>query len=457
MSQANEQQIQIARKYFRRAEEVASVGNYDYGIELYLEGVRIWPNSIEEAHAPLRKLGILRYDTGGKKPSLKDKLAGKGKEPIDQLIHAESLFAKDPFSTELTEKFIDAAVKCKLDELAIWLSKILLSELKPLDKKPFSTLIHLKDIFASFKLYQEAAMACKLAKEMKPGNFALEDELKELLANLTIQQGQYDTDENFRKAIKDREKQENVQQANATHKSESFKSKEVSELEDRLENTPDSQALRLEYAKKAARLGDQQLFEKACRQLDGWYRETKEFAYQKALGEVIIRDLKDKAHAIRTGGSPEDSRERYIQLRKKLSDVELHHFKGCAENYPTELQYVYELAVRYVKHRQYDEAIPLLQKAQRRPALKNNAMYMLGLCFFHKKWFTDAIEIFENMIEGAADKSSDIFKEVRYHLALAYEHEGNLQAAFDTFRKLAHEDFSYKDISKRIDALRTKI
>ena len=63
-----------ARAFFNRAEEVASTDNFDYAIDLYLEGLRLSPDALEDGHAPLRRLALIRQGKGGKKPSMVEKM-----------------------------------------------------------------------------------------------------------------------------------------------------------------------------------------------------------------------------------------------------------------------------------------------------------------------------------------------------------------------------------------------
>ena len=63
-----------ARAFFQRAEEVASTNNFDYAIELYLDGLRLSPDALEDGHAPLRQLGLIRQGRGGK--ALEERRAG---------------------------------------------------------------------------------------------------------------------------------------------------------------------------------------------------------------------------------------------------------------------------------------------------------------------------------------------------------------------------------------------
>ena len=454
--------IESARAFFKRAEEVASADNFDYAIELYIGGIKKWPEAIEEGHQPLMKLALLRSATGGKKPSIKDRLTKKdGKDAIDELAYAEYLLAKDPDNINYAEMVINAARKGGYNKLVAWMSRRLLSHLKSMDKRPYSTLMTLIDSFAGIELYEEAVLACRMAKEAKPSNLELDDEMKNLMAKQTILKGRYDSDEGFTKSIKNREAQEALQQKDAIHKTVDFKTKEVQELEMALNKTPNSQSVRLEYAKKASKLGDAKLFMDVCKKLDNWYHEDHDFSYQKMLGEIIISNLRDKIrtlkHSINENGKDEKSIARLRELTNKLFEAEIQHFKGCVENYPTELKYTYELGTRLMHKKQFDEAIPLFQKSQKRPALKVASMNMLGMCFFNKGWFSDAIDIFTDALKNHPSTDDDIYKETRYNLARAFEHEGKLEDALEIYRRLAQLDFSFRDVSERVNKIRENL
>ncbi|OXU14266.1 tetratricopeptide repeat protein [Sedimentisphaera salicampi] len=451
-----------ARAFFNRAEEVASVDNYDYAVELYIEGIRRWPEAVEEGHKPLRKLALLRQADGGKKPGIKERFSKTSfKDPVEELTHAEYLFSKDPENVGYAEMIIKAARKGGFNEVLEWISKLLLYIVKNKEKRPFSTLMQLKEAFSSIEHYEEAAYACRLAKQAKPGDMNLDDEIKNLMAKQTIQKGRYDTGDDYRKAVQDMDKQEELQQKDAVHKTDSYRVKEVQQLEERLKQTPDSQNLRLEYAKKAAQLEDPKLFMEVCQKLNNWHKETRDFAYQRALGEIIIRDLKAKIRHtksdIETHGKTEKNTARLRELVQKLSEAELQHYTGCVENYPTEANYKYELGVRLMQKKKYDEAIPLFQKSRNRPSLRISSLNMLGMCFFNKGWYADAVDIFEEALKQHTSDYDDIYKELRYNLARALEHGRRFQQAYNIYRKLAQLDYSYRDVSTRVNKLRAQL
>jgi len=44
---------------------------------------------------------------------------------------------------------------------------------------------------------------------------------------------------------------------------------------------------------------------------------------------------------------------------------------------------------------------------------------------------------------------------LRYNLARAYEEHGQKEKALELYRKIAQVDFAYRDVSQRVDRLRT--
>ena len=134
--------------------------------------------------------------------------------------------------------------------------------------------------------------------------------------------------------------------------------------------------------------------------------------------------------------------------------MELEHYGKCVKNYPTDLQVKYEYGVRLLGHKRYDEAIPLLQDAQKDPRHKISAMDKIGLCFFKKGWYADSVDVFKQAIEAYQIKDDRIAKELRYNLARAYEEQGQTEQALEIYRKIAQLDFGFRDVRGRVDKLR---
>jgi tetratricopeptide (TPR) repeat protein len=124
------------------------------------------------------------------------------------------------------------------------------------------------------------------------------------------------------------------------------------------------------------------------------------------------------------------------------------------ENYPTDLNAKYEYGLRLVNNERYDEAIPLFQEAQKDPRRKIAAMDKIGLCFYMKGWLADAIDVFTRAIDSYEIKDDTVGKELRYNLARVYEQQGDAEKALEIYRKIAQTDFTFKDVSQRVEKLR---
>jgi tetratricopeptide (TPR) repeat protein len=118
------------------------------------------------------------------------------------------------------------------------------------------------------------------------------------------------------------------------------------------------------------------------------------------------------------------------------------------------MRFKYEYGRCLIKNKQFDQAIPMFQDARNDPRLKALSMDKMGLCFLLKGWHEDAIDIFNDALKECQVQDSAITKDIRYNLARAYEASNQTAKAIEFYRKLAQTDFSYKDVSQRLDKLR---
>ncbi|MEJ2647585.1 MAG: hypothetical protein P8016_04140 [Sedimentisphaerales bacterium] len=134
--------------------------------------------------------------------------------------------------------------------------------------------------------------------------------------------------------------------------------------------------------------------------LESTYKTTNDFSFKQRAGQIKIKQLKRKIrHAksiLQTNQANEPAKAAMEQLQAQLNNVELEHYRLCMENYPTNLGAKFDYALRLVRTKRYDEAIPLFQEAQKDPKRRISSQNQTGLCFFMKGWYADAIDILEN-------------------------------------------------------------
>src|SRR4051794_15593155 len=90
-----------AKDFFDRGATVAGTGNYEYAIEMFLQGFALDPDAVE-AHQTLRDISMKRKASGGKTLGMIEsmKLKRSGKDDKLNMLNAEKLLAYDPGNTD---------------------------------------------------------------------------------------------------------------------------------------------------------------------------------------------------------------------------------------------------------------------------------------------------------------------------------------------------------------------
>ena len=451
--------LEKAMAFFSRAEQVAATDNFDYAIDMYIEGLRRAPDALGQGHKPLRHNALIRQGKGGKKPSMIDKMKhSRGKSPLDNMLNAEYLLAKDPDNLSFAESMLKAAVAGGYSKTALWIADLLFEASKASEKPNLQTFLLLKDSFSALEQYDKAVSACSYVVRLKPNDGALADELKNLSASMAVKKGRYEEQGDFRNSIKDREKQEKLQAQQNVVKSDDYKITAVKDARAALAKQPGLTNNIIKLADALADMHNDQAGAEAVRVLEDAYKKSSDFSIKRHQGLLKIKLLKQKLRNAKTQAEARsgesNAKALLAEAGKSLLNAELEHYRLCVENYPTDLRMKYEYGIRLMRSGKYDEAIPLLQEARNEPGHKISAMSKIGMCFFLKGWFSDAVETFKEAIDAHEFKDDSMAKELLYNLSRGYEQQGLSTDALDSYRKLAQMDFGYKDVRKRIDKLR---
>lgn len=451
--------IERAIVFFERARQVADTDNFDYAIDMYIEGLRRAPDTLEEGHIALRKIALIRQGKGGKKPSIKARMKlNSGKTPLDKMLNTETLLAKDPDNLQYAEALLSSAVAGGYTRTAEWIAQLVFDANLASEKPSLAAYILLKDSYTELRLFAKAVKACKCAIDIKPDDEFLRQELRDLSARMTMQNGKYEQEGNFTKSIKDRNKQHEMYSKQRLIKTVDIQKKTLQEAKQAVLEDPKSPVNILKLAQILFDNGTKDGFKQAVKILRDAYSRSDNFSFRRREGELVIKRLTLQVRQLQVDikDDPENStlKNDLVLTQNKLSKAQTQHFKACVDHYPTDTGMKYEYAICLIKDQQFDEAIPLLQLAQRDPRRKLAAMDETGLCFFLKGWYADAIDIFNKAIDLCEVKDSDVAKDLRYNLARSFEEDGQTEKAYEIYRKLAQLDFGYKDVKQRVDRLR---
>lgn len=456
---ADTQALAEARAFFAKARTAAEKKQYDFAIDMYLDGLIRTPDALEEGHLPLCELGLQRRGQGGKGPSMFDRVRRmRGRTPLEQMLNAEYLFVKNPDNMAYAEAMLKAAIDGGYKRTAHWIANLIFQTNNALEKPSLQTYLLLKDCYKSLGEYDKAVAACQRASRMKPDDKDLADECKNLSAELAMSKGKYNGQGDFRQSIRDQETQAKLYVQDRVVKTQDYRASAVEDARAAYVREPEQPKNVFTLTDALADLETEEAENEAIQLLEDLYVSRQNFSFKERAGRLRIRQIKRQLREVgrQLEAQPQEAQAlaRQSELTAKLNDTELEHYRLCVENYPTDLAAKYEYAVRLVQNNRYNEAIPLFQEAQRDPRRKIQALNMTGSCFFLKGWYADAIDVFRQAIDAYEIKVDGLAKEMRYNLARAYEEQGQKDIALETYRKIAQLDFGYKDVGARVDRLR---
>ena len=452
-----------ARDYFSKADKVAYTLNYDYAIELYLDGISFWPTALQEGHFKLRDISIRRLAAGGKKSGFGDGSKYKkisGKTPRDAMLKAEYLLSKEPNNGGYMADFVKAAYDAGFSDVCHWMADVLFDANLKSSKPDFKTFILLMETYEKIESYKRAVQACQNAVMLKPKDSALRDRLRDLSATATMKQGKYDGEGDFRESIKDREEQEQLhaEQEHMTNEDVQRRSIASAKLEYDEDNTNQRSIDKYVTALCATDLVENENI--AVKVLEQAYTNSKQFYFKQRANEIIMRQQKRQLRELqdqyKADPKNKDAARKLREHSVQMLEFELKHYILCVENHPTDRRYKFELGKRYLKAKKLDEAIPLFQESRGDPRYRTQSLSYIGQCFFYKKWYMDAIESFQEAFENLDNKESAMAKELLYNLGRANEADGNDTEALANYRKVAQLDFNFRDARDRVDTLRKK-
>jgi hypothetical protein len=465
MTETTEQQSPYEGKgkaFFDRADQVAETGNWDFAIELYIEGLTREPDAMERGHKPLRQVSMQRAIKGGKPAGMIDKLKhGGGKGAIGQMTNAEYLLAKEPGNVQYMMQILKAARSLELTPVVKWIADLALqTQLQPWQteqKKPSRNVCwQLTEAFESIEDYDGAEQACYLTCVAAPNVNEYQNKQQELAAKKTIQKGRYDEEGDFTKGVKDLEKQKELIQSESAVKSKSFLEQQIEKTRSAYLADPTDQQAVNKYVEALLRMNDESYENEAIDILRKAYDDTKTYLFKMKIGDLRIKQYKRRYQAKLEQGDKEAA----TKIAKDQLAFELEEYTERTVNYPTDLGLKYELGVRQFIASKFDaskidDAISSLQQAQRDPRRRVQALNYLGLAFRRKEWLQEAIDTFNRALEN--EMPEERTKELRYNLADAYEANNQLAEAQEQFSAVAQIDYNYKDTRDRLDKVRKQL
>ena len=277
---------------------------------------------------------------------------------------------------------------------------------------------------------------------------------KNLAADLTLKRGAYERAGSSRELVKDVATQERLERESRIHKTEDDLTREARELKDKLQaNAKDGRARR----RLAEILAKQEHYAEAEQLLQiGLATDENAGELRDRIGDLKLAEIDREIGKLtaRAAGDPNPNLKDDLELLKgDRAKQELAEFRRRASERPTDFALQYQLGRALVDASEFDEAIGAFQKSVKDPKTPRLAA-QARRCFQRK----GLLDLAEKQLKTALEESapaSERGKSILYNLGLIAEQAGRKSDAFTWFSRIYEADIAYRDVAKKIEALRS--
>jgi tetratricopeptide (TPR) repeat protein len=455
----SEEDQKKAKVFFDRGVAVAGTGNWEYAVEMFVQGLSIDADSVE-AHKQLRDISMKRKASGGKSMGYFEamKLKRPTKEDKQNMLNNEKLLAYDPGETSYMIGMLQNAFRAGFFDSALWIGPILQKAIADSAKPDANKFIILKDVYKGLGQWKLATDACHHAAAMRPDDMDLQTELKHLAAQDTMNRGNYNTGKSFRDSIKDMAGQKKLMVTDSDVRTSDQMSGVIADAKAEYEANPEIPGKITKYVEALVKTDKPDFENMAIDVLQKAYDETKQFRYRLGIGQIVIRQLSRTERTMRAQviANPNDKglNADYRVFAREKAEKELEEYLLWAENYPTELKYKFDAARRLFDLSRYGEAIPIFQDARRDPKFKVEASVYLGRAFLEAGFADEAVDTLKVVIDEYQLRGDTRSIDMTYWYARALEAKPDIPAALKQYSQVAQWNFTFRDVQARIKRLK---
>lgn len=460
-----------AKVFWDRAGVVHESGNYEYAMQLWLNGLAWDPTNFESVRSFLRSADAFLQENPKGKLDKGTRSGLNAKGDVRKFVEALLDFGIRKMDATAALRVTEAAAKIGVKQAGTLLGQHALA-LAQQDGKPRKDMfVKLLDAFEMLEAFNLAAQAGEIAQRMDPSDGALQARVRNMLAKNTMTQGGFDEsgeEGGFRRNIRDADKQLRLEQEDSVAKTGSVKDQIVARVEQEYAERPGDLPTVTKYVKALLDRGKPADELKAMAVLGKAYKESGQFRFRKMSGEIqvkrAVKNLEKLRAAAAAGDNPEAA-EKLAGAEAALKKMQLEELKLQVENYPTDLPMKFELGKILASMGDHDGAIEQFQQAQDDAKIRRHVQLEMGRSFLALGgWDDAAVGTFRGGLEGIADDTTPLGMELRYGLLCALQskatNDRSAEAADEADRiaaGIAMQKFNFRDVRERREQIKALI
>jgi tetratricopeptide (TPR) repeat protein len=463
MSLKNEGDLSPAgRNQLSRAKAAIQAKNTDYAITLLQSILKEEPLFLD-GRKLLRYIEIQKYKAQG---SFARQMAGmrlsgglmkigsNKKTPEEQLIQAEEILVQDPFNHKANAQLGDAGMVLGYPEFKCFAYEIL-RESKPGDK---TILTQLAEAYMAAGEPAKAEKIYEQILEVDPKDGDALSGFKNASAAHASKTGGWETSGgDYRKVIKDIDQAKELEQQSKAVKSEEG----IEELIAANFEKHQAQPTNPNHSKAIAALFLQKGDLPSSIQ---WYEHAFEAggrtdsSLEKVIGDLKLKTTEQELQALREQLAALTIPEEKMHMQglvdgkeRELNEVRLAMAEARVKSQPNEGEFRYDLGEALFKVGQYKRAVEELQHSLKQPAVRYQALNLMGQAFMKRGMHDFAIKQLMTA-EGELPVMDALKKEIVYNLGLVYEVTKQPEKALEQWKKIYEVDMGYRDVAARVEA-----
>jgi tetratricopeptide (TPR) repeat protein len=456
-----DQKKKIAADCFRKGNDAMEKKNFDYAVEMYRSSVQLVPDNLMFRQT-LRGCERYLYDNNKKGATfakLRLRLRGiRGKirrarsksnwAALDQA--AETGLTLNPWNSQLNADMGDACLNLGFTEIALFGYANAVEN----DPENRNYLEKLGDLYETRGNYAKAIECWKKISKLYPNEGQVRAKITGLEATRVMDHGGYEgakTTQEVKKSAYD-----DYRLTGDRHVPDAVSGPGVSIEADLLRAIRKNPADKGSYLKLADHYRKQKDFERAEATLQKAFESTgsADLNIRQIMEDVELDRRRYEIELGRNVATDEAGKKNIEGLKRELHQREIEIFSARVERYPMDAGLKYDLAMRYIKSKDFKKAIPLLQQAtvdQRREAKVRVA---LGKCFIAEK----QIKLGRYQLEKSIEKLNphddpDLYCEASYILGRLCEDANDIEKAEKCYSDVLSVNYDYKDARARLERL----
>jgi tetratricopeptide (TPR) repeat protein len=450
-----------AQVFFDRGKTVCDTGNFEYAIDMYIEGLAVDPENTE-AHQSLRDVSLRRKASGEKDMGMMAKMKmPKAKDDKQTMLNSEKLLAYSPGDTDRMLAVMQSAYRAGFFDTVLWISPILLRANAEQKKPDFKKFTALRDVYHALERFDSASEAAQYALTMRPDDFDLTQDMKDLAAQDTMNKGKYGVAKSFRESIRDHELQDKLlEQEKDVHTVDALE-RTIKDAEEVWAAAPEDPAKFTKYVDALRRPEKDEHDDRAVTLLEEWYERTKQFKWRQRVGEIRMGQLAREERALRADAEASKNNPDYPELVQQLKEFrvkkvksEMEEYQLVLHHYPNESNARYQVAFRLFQLGQFQDAIPAFQQVRSDPKFRTAASILLGQAFLLAGYADEAVDTLKAVIDEYPNRGDERSIEMFYWYARSLESKKEIPSALKAYSQVAQWNFNYRDVQTRVKQLR---